>query len=71
MQEDWGELNTGKKAPALFVLNIPGGKVTAVSDLPEDSSTGQPVWTPDGKGDSLSTQAIFCMSQISAKCKIL
>lgn len=49
-QEDWGELNTGKKTPGLFVLDIARGSVSAVTGLPEDSSSGQPVWTPDGSG---------------------
>ena len=47
-QEDWGELNTGKRSPALFVLDYPSGEVTAVQGLPEDSSFGQPQWSPDG-----------------------
>ncbi|KIY93010.1 hypothetical protein MNEG_14953 [Monoraphidium neglectum] len=49
-QEDWGELNTGKGAPALFVLDAGGWTVTKLAGLPEDHSCGQPVWTPDGAG---------------------
>lgn len=53
LQEDWGELNTGKSSPKLFVLDIRKGEVTAVSGMPDDSSVGQPVWTPDGTGLSM------------------
>ena len=49
-QEDWGELNTGKKVPQLFVLEVESGDVTTVAGLPEDTSVGQPVWTPDASG---------------------
>lgn len=49
LQEDWGELNTGKKVPRIFVLDIAKGQVSAIN-APEDSSVGQPVWTPDGSG---------------------
>ena len=49
LQEDWGELNTGKKPPALFVLDLASWRVVAVSGLPQQSSAGQPVWTPQGE----------------------
>jgi Acylamino-acid-releasing enzyme, N-terminal domain len=48
LQEDWGELNTGKKPPALFVLDLASWRAVPVSGLPQDSSAGQPVWTPKG-----------------------
>jgi acylaminoacyl-peptidase len=56
-EEDWGELNTGKRPPALFVLDtrdwsvrsLPTG-VTPGSDASEHHSCGQPAWTPDGRG---------------------
>lgn len=48
MQEDWGELNTGKKPPALFVLDLKRCDVKPVKGLPADTSIGQPEWTPDG-----------------------
>lgn len=47
-QEDWGELNTGKRPPTLFVLETATGEVSAVQGLPEDASLGQPQWSPDG-----------------------
>ena len=50
LQEDWGELNTGKKVPQLFVLEAESGEVTTVAGLPEETSVGQPVWTPDASG---------------------
>lgn len=46
--EDWGELNTGKRQPTLFVLNIESGNVEAVQGLPRNTTFGQPVWSPDG-----------------------
>jgi Acylamino-acid-releasing enzyme, N-terminal domain len=52
-QEDWGELNTGKKPPALFVLDLASWRAVSVSGLPQDSSAGQPVWTPKGVHASL------------------
>ncbi|GAX72583.1 hypothetical protein CEUSTIGMA_g39.t1 [Chlamydomonas eustigma] len=60
--EDWGELNTGKQAPGVFVLDLKTQSVIKVplKDLPvesgssssstDDLSLGQPVWTRDGKG---------------------
>ncbi|KAK9806703.1 hypothetical protein WJX73_010367 [Symbiochloris irregularis] len=48
-QEDWGELNTGKRAPAIFILDVASGSVRQAKGLPGDCSAGQPVWTPDGK----------------------
>ena len=53
LQEDWGELNTGKKPPALFVLDLASWRAVPVSGLPQDSSAGQPVWTPNGVHASL------------------
>lgn len=50
LQEDWGERNTGKRTPALFVLDTAAGEVTPVAGLPEDSSVGQPIWEPNGSG---------------------
>ena len=49
MQEDWGELNVGKKPPSLFVLDLKRCNVKPVTGLPADSSIGQPEWTPDGQ----------------------
>lgn len=50
LQEDWGELNTDKKVPQIFVFNITSGEVAAVRGTPEDCSVGQPVFTPDAQG---------------------
>ena len=47
-EEDWGELNTGKRPPTLFVLETCTGIVSAVQSLPKDTSSGQPQWSPDG-----------------------
>jgi Acylamino-acid-releasing enzyme, N-terminal domain len=62
MQEDWGELNTGKRTPALFVLDLKRWHIKRVEHLPEDISAGQPVWTPDGM------TADVCFAQAS-KCE--
>ncbi|EIE20682.1 alpha/beta-hydrolase [Coccomyxa subellipsoidea C-169] len=48
-QEDWGELYTGKKAPALFVLDLGSWKVQGLKGTPPESSVGQPVWSPTGE----------------------
>ena len=48
VQEDWGELNVGKRPPSLFVLDLKRWSLKAVKGLPQDSSVGQPEWTPDG-----------------------
>lgn len=50
-EEDWGELNTGKKAPSIFILDCTTWEVTPLNDsfeLPEDTSIGQPQWSPEG-----------------------
>lgn len=47
-QEDWGELNTGKRTPALFVLDTTTWQVSRIGNLPADHSVGQPVWSPEG-----------------------
>eukprot|EP00803_Ostreobium_quekettii_P001674 evm.model.scf_2613.1 EVM.evm.TU.scf_2613.1 scf_2613:735-8179(-) len=50
-QQDWGEQKDGQKPPSLFVLDVEKGTVTrAASGLPQGSTVGFPVWTPDGKG---------------------
>ncbi|KAG1675395.1 hypothetical protein FOA52_012314 [Chlamydomonas sp. UWO 241] len=54
--EDWGELNTGKRAPGVFVLDLKRKEVLPVpitiagSDAESEMSFGQPVWTRDGGG---------------------
>ena len=47
-QEDWGELYTGKRAPAIFVLDLRAWRVQRVAGTPPDCSAGQPVWAPSG-----------------------
>lgn len=47
-QEDWGELQTGKRSPAVFVLDVASGEVAAVQGGPADATCGQPQWSPDG-----------------------
>jgi acylaminoacyl-peptidase len=49
-QEDWGELNTSKASPALFVLDTGSCAVSRLAGMPADHSCGQPLWTPDGSG---------------------
>jgi acylaminoacyl-peptidase len=46
-EEDWGELNTGKRPPTLFVLDTEAWTVAAVGGLPAGASCGQPAWAPD------------------------
>jgi len=54
--EDWGELNTGKRSPAVYVLDTKRREVIKVpvnvegSTAEGDMSFGQPVWTRDGSG---------------------
>lgn len=50
LQEDWGELNTGKQVPHLYVLELGTENVVTLRGLPPNSSCGQPIWTPDGSG---------------------
>ena len=57
-QEDWGELNAGKRPPAIFVLDLAAFSVTHAAGLPADTSAGQPVWTPDGMGPIALSEAI-------------
>lgn len=51
-QEDWGEINTGKKVPALFVLELSDWTVSKVAGIPEGISAGQPTWAPTGTPSS-------------------
>lgn len=46
--EDWGELNTGKQAPIVCVLDIPTRQVVALGGQRDDTSYGQPHWSPTG-----------------------
>ncbi|PNH08402.1 Acylamino-acid-releasing enzyme [Tetrabaena socialis] len=44
--EDWGELNTGKRPPAPFVLDLTRREVLKIPGLSEEHSVGQPTWCP-------------------------
>lgn len=48
LQEDWGELYTGKRAPGLFILDLNTFTVQRLAGTPENSSVGQPIWSPAG-----------------------
>ena len=48
VQEDWGELYTGKRAPALFVLDLKTWALARVRGLPAESSAALPIWDPEG-----------------------
>ena len=45
---DWGERNAERRQPSIYVLDCETERVVAVENLPEDSSCGQPIWSPDG-----------------------
>ena len=49
LQGDWGELNTGKQPPTLFVLDLATWRLVPVGGLPADSSVGHPIWTSKGE----------------------
>nr|XP_043633501.1 acylamino-acid-releasing enzyme isoform X2 [Erigeron canadensis] len=49
-EEDWGESYSGKRQPALFVINIRSGNVRAVDGIEKSMSVGQVVWAPTTKG---------------------
>ncbi|KAI3695684.1 hypothetical protein L1987_78683 [Smallanthus sonchifolius] len=49
-EEDWGEAYSGKRQPALFVININSGDVRAVQGIARSLSVGQVVWAPTTKG---------------------
>ncbi|KAG2495995.1 hypothetical protein HYH03_005919 [Edaphochlamys debaryana] len=55
--EDWGELNTGKRPPAAFVLDLNRREVVKVPGLPEEHSVGQPTWCPPRAPSSSTTTA--------------
>lgn len=46
--EDWGEKNTGKRSPKVFVLDVVAKTIQKVSGQKDTSSYGQPHWTPEG-----------------------
>ncbi|KAG2430962.1 hypothetical protein HXX76_009928 [Chlamydomonas incerta] len=50
--EDWGELNTGKRPPAPFVVDLTRREVYKVPGLPEEHSIGQPTWCPPTPPDT-------------------
>ncbi|GLI63346.1 hypothetical protein VaNZ11_006269 [Volvox africanus] len=50
--EDWGELNTGKRPPAPYVLDLERREVLQVPGLPAENSVGQPTWCPPQSASS-------------------
>lgn len=44
-EEDWGEANTGKQAPAVYVLDTNQKSVIPATNLDPSQSYGQPVWS--------------------------
>ena len=57
--EDWGEANTGKQAPAVYVLDLTSGTVEVAVEPSPDKSYGQPVWVPDGGAGSAAGQLAY------------
>ncbi|KAL0348931.1 UNVERIFIED_CONTAM: Acylamino-acid-releasing enzyme [Sesamum angustifolium] len=49
-EEDWGETYSGKRQPALFVIDIFCGEVRAVTGVGRELSIGQVVWAPSVEG---------------------
>lgn len=47
-RDDWGELNTKKQDPKVFVLEIESCTVREVLGQMADHTYGQPMWTPEG-----------------------
>lgn len=45
-EDDWGEANTGKQAPVVFVLDVAERLVTMAMEPDAEKSYGQPVWSP-------------------------
>jgi hypothetical protein len=61
LQEDWGELNTGKRHPAVFVMDCKSWAVQPVAGLPDDATAGQPVWTPCGAIPPSCDSMLLCL----------
>ncbi|KAH6821552.1 acylaminoacyl-peptidase-like protein [Perilla frutescens var. hirtella] len=49
-EEDWGETYSGKRQPALFVIDINSGEVRGVAGVGRELSVGQVVWAPSIDG---------------------
>nr|DAD19714.1 TPA_asm: hypothetical protein HUJ06_021177 [Nelumbo nucifera] len=49
-EETWGETYSGKRQPALFVIDIYSGDVRAVEGIEKSLSVGQVVWAPSTQG---------------------
>ncbi|TXG72161.1 hypothetical protein EZV62_000740 [Acer yangbiense] len=58
-EEDWGETYSGKRQPALFVINIDSGEVQAVEGISKSLSVGQVVWAPSAEGKGLYQYLVF------------
>jgi hypothetical protein len=55
--EDWGEKNTGKISPKVFILDVEAKTIQKVAGQKESASYGQPQWTPEG--GLLMVRAVF------------
>lgn len=51
-EEHWGETYSGKRQPALFVINVNSGEVRAVDGINKSLSVGQVVWAPSSSTNS-------------------
>ncbi|XP_057771437.1 acylamino-acid-releasing enzyme 1-like [Salvia miltiorrhiza] len=49
-EEDWGETYSGKRQPALFVIDVNSGEVRGVAGVGRELSVGQVVWAPSVDG---------------------
>ncbi|XP_042030975.1 acylamino-acid-releasing enzyme-like isoform X2 [Salvia splendens] len=49
-EEDWGETYSGKRQPALFVIDVNSGEVHGVAGVGRELSVGQVVWAPSVDG---------------------
>ncbi|KAK9146531.1 hypothetical protein Sjap_006434 [Stephania japonica] len=48
-EEDWGETYSGKRQPALFVIDVVSGGVHGVKGISKSLSVGQVIWAPTAK----------------------
>lgn len=48
LKEDWGEKHSGKRPPAVFILDTAENSIWKIAGQHEDASYGQPQWTPEG-----------------------
>ncbi|KAK9083598.1 hypothetical protein Scep_030069 [Stephania cephalantha] len=48
-EDDWGETYSGKRQPALFVIDVVSGSVHGVKGISKSLSVGQVIWAPTTK----------------------